>query len=96
MHFVQSGQEMKKVILSVVIAAVMVPVFAQTKKEPEEIACAIMKDHKVKIAKATKSKMFTDYKGRRYFFCCAGCPGQFKDNPEKFKDAPSIPTPKAK
>jgi hypothetical protein len=50
---------MKKVILSVVIAAVMVPVFAQTKKEPEEIACAVMKDHKVNIAKATKSKMFT-------------------------------------
>ncbi len=25
-----------------------------------------------------------DYKGKSYFFCCAGCVFDFKNNPEKF------------
>ena len=85
---------MKKVILSLATAALMVTAFAQ--KAPKEIACAIMGSHKVNIKAATKAKMFADYEGKRYFFCCAGCPDAFKKEPAKFKDAPSIPTPKAK
>ncbi|MCC7433284.1 MAG: YHS domain-containing protein [Methanoregulaceae archaeon] len=53
-----------------------------------------MSDHKVNIAKATKEKMFADYKGRRYFFCCAGCKPAFSKDPAKYAKAPSIPTPK--
>jgi len=26
----------------------------------------------------------TTYKGKTYYFCCAGCPEQFKKNPEKY------------
>ena len=85
---------MNKVILTLATAALMVTSFAQ--KAPKEIACAIMGSHKVNIAKATKAKMFTDYKGKRYFFCCEGCPATFKADPAKYKDAPSIPAPKAK
>ncbi len=68
------------------------------KKKPAKtkIHCPVMKNSLVDIAKATKSKMFSDYKGRRYFFCCAGCPSVFKANPEKFKNSESIPTPKKK
>ena len=83
---------MKKVILSLATAALMLTAFAQ--KAPKEIGCAVMTAHKVNIEKATKAKMFADYKGKRYFFCCAGCPAEFKKDPAKFKDAPSIPTPK--
>jgi YHS domain-containing protein len=67
----------------------------KTKAAPTEIKCAVMPDHTVKIADATKSKMFADYKGKRYFFCCGGCPAQFKKDPAKFAKADSIPTPKA-
>ena len=30
-----------------------------------------------------KSK-FADYKGNRVYFCCAGCPDEFKKNPDKY------------
>jgi len=26
----------------------------------------------------------TVYKGKTYYFCCAGCPEKFKNNPEKY------------
>lgn len=62
-----------------------------------EVKCPVMPAMKVKIATATKNKMFTDYKGRRYFFCCPVCPGMFKKDPDKYaKTAESIPTPPAK
>lgn len=62
---------------------------------PKTITCAVMPDDKVDIAKATKTGMYADFKGRRYFFCCAGCPDTFKKDPAKFAKSASIPTPKA-
>lgn len=29
-------------------------------------------------------KVFTDYKGKRIYFCCAGCIDDFKKDPEKY------------
>ncbi len=29
-------------------------------------------------------KIYTDYKGRRVYFCCQGCVKAFKKNPEKY------------
>jgi YHS domain-containing protein len=72
---------------------------AQTTQKPaapKELACPIMPSHKVNIANATKTKMYADYKGKRYFFCCGGCPAEFKANPAKYAKAASIPTPKTK
>ncbi|CAN5436004.1 hypothetical protein BH11ARM2_BH11ARM2_31210 [soil metagenome] len=63
-------------------------------KAPKTIACAVMGKEKVDIAMATKTKMYADYKGRRYFFCCGGCPAAFKANPAKYAKGASIPTPK--
>jgi len=61
----------------------------------KQIKCAVQ-GIKISMAQATKDKMFADYKGRRYFFCCNGCPQEFKSNPAKYaKSAESIPTPKA-
>ncbi len=31
-----------------------------------------------------KNTLSAEYKGQVYYFCCGDCPGQFKDNPEKF------------
>jgi len=28
--------------------------------------------------------LYTDYQGRRIYFCCPDCPGAFKKNPEKY------------
>ena len=78
--------------------------FAQAKskipakpKTPAKISCAVQKGDMLDVADATKKHMYSDYKGRRYFFCCAGCPDEFKKNPAKYaKTAPSIPTPKKK
>jgi YHS domain-containing protein len=74
---------------------------AQTKpskpaKPQTTINCAVMPNDPVNIADATKNKMYADYKGRRYFFCCNGCPQSFKKNPAKYAKNASIPTPKKK
>ena len=64
-------------------------------KPPTTINCAV-EGGKVNIAAATKRKMFADYKGNRYFFCCDGCPQAFKANPAKYAKGPHIKTPKTK
>ena len=89
---------MNKLALILAVGALSVGAFAQAKpKAPTELPCPVMTSHKVKISDATKNKMYTDHKGRRYFFCCAGCPGAFKAKPEKYaKKEYSIPTPPAK
>ena len=63
--------------------------------DKKTITCAVMSSNKVNIADATKKGSFADYKGRRYFFCCGGCPDAFKADPAKFAKSASIPTPKA-
>lgn len=67
----------------------------KTAAVPKTIKCAVMAKDDVNVADATKTKMFADYKGNRYFFCCAGCPTAFKKDPAKYASAPHIPTPKA-
>lgn len=69
---------------------------ADKKAAPTEIPCAVMPSHKVNIKEATSKKMFADYKGNRYFFCCAGCPDAFKKDPAKFAKAEHIAVPKTK
>jgi len=68
---------------------------AIAQKTPESVKCAVMTGNPVNIKSATAKKMFADYKGRRYFFCCGGCPAAFKKDPAKFAKSESIPTPKA-
>jgi YHS domain-containing protein len=85
---------MKRVVTLITLAICAAAVAAP--KIPTTISCAVMPANKVNIATATKKHMYTDYKGKRYFFCCAGCPEAFKANPAKFaKTSASIPTPKA-
>ncbi len=91
---------MKTLLTTLFLLAAVASFAAQGKSKPKPKApttlhCAVMKGNPVNIAKASKAKMYADYKGRRYFFCCGGCPEMFKANPEKYKKSESIPTPKA-
>lgn len=90
---------MKRLALLGAAGVLATAAFAAEKKPapaPKQVECPIMKGHKVDIAEATKKKQFADYKGNRYFFCCAGCEPEFKKNPAKYAKAPHIPTPKTK
>jgi YHS domain-containing protein len=52
-----------------------------------EIVCPVMG---TVIASADKAVGHQDYEGKRYYFCCDGCPDQFKADPAKYatgKDA---------
>ena len=84
---------MKKIFI-VALSAVALVAAANADKTPKTIACAVMPKNKVTVADATKNHMYADYKGKRYFFCCAGCPDAFKANPAKFAKSASIKTPK--
>ena len=81
--------------LAVVVAGAAVAEKKPAKTAKTELPCAVMKNHKVNIKEATAKKAFADHKGRRYFFCCAGCKPDFAKNPAKYAKAEnSIPTPK--
>ncbi len=85
-------------ILALVGLALCGSAFAQkaapgAKAAPKTLHCAVMPKDTVDIAAATKNKMFADYKGNRYFFCCAGCPAAFKADPSKFAKAEHIKSP---
>lgn len=89
--------DMRKTLLIAIATVAATCAFAKTPtkatKTPTTIKCAVTGGN-VNIAKATKNHMFADYKGHRYFFCCAGCPEEFAKNPAKYQKADSIPTPK--
>ena len=92
---------MNKLILTAALSAVTATAVlaASPPAKPGKVAaksmhCAVMAKNPVDVIGATKSKMYADHKGRRYFFCCAGCPEAFKKEPAKYAKADSIPTPK--
>lgn len=58
-----------------------------------EARCPVMAGNKVDIQKATTSGLYADHEGNRYFFCCEGCPEQFKADPAKFAGADHIAVP---
>lgn len=64
-----------------------VPAFAQdqTKPEPKQekeevVMCPVMKEEVLDTASAA----FSEYKGKKYYFCCPGCKPKFDKNPEKY------------
>ncbi|MFN3649676.1 MAG: YHS domain-containing protein [Armatimonadota bacterium] len=59
-----------------------------------QIYCAVMTSGVVDIMKATETKMYADHEGNRYYFCCAGCPDEFKADPAKFAQNAHLPIPK--
>ncbi len=45
--------------------------------EIEQTICPVMKG-------AIKKSVFTEYNGKKVYFCCAGCIAKFKAEPEKY------------
>lgn len=91
---------MNKILLTGTLLLAFTGVVSAQGQKPKApattITCAVMPDMKVDIAKATKNNLFADLKGRRYYFCCSGCPSEFKSNPAKYAKSPSLPTPAKK
>jgi YHS domain-containing protein len=58
--------------------------FRERRPAPEEIGkeawCPVMK-HKFKV---TSNTPVINYRGKSFYFCCPGCPGEFKKNPDKY------------
>jgi len=47
-----------------------------------EVECPVMKD----AVKSPDGKKFQDYHGKRYYFCCDGCPESFAKEPDKYAE----------
>jgi YHS domain-containing protein len=52
--------------------------------KPEEIGKTVTCPVMGSVFKVAGYTQVADYKGKSYYFCCAGCPGEFKENPEKY------------
>lgn len=48
--------------------------------KPAPVVCAVMGDTVADVKTAT----FSVYKGKKYYFCCAGCKPEFDKNPAKY------------
>ena len=46
--------------------------------ETEQTTCPIMDGNKI------SKKVFVEYKGKKVYFCCASCKGDFEKDPEKY------------
>lgn len=53
---------------------------AESKKTDEKPMCPVMKEEVEDVATAA----YSDYKGKRYYFCCPSCKPKFDKNPEKY------------
>lgn len=72
---------MKKIMLVLVFVAavglVMGSVMAGVAKAEPQTKCPVMG---LKI----DEKVYTDYQGKRIYFCCSDCLGKFKADPKKY------------
>ena len=55
--------------------------------EKGEILCPVTGDV---IADRSKAVGHQDFEGKRYYFCCAGCPETFAKNPGKYAEGKAI------
>ncbi len=46
-------------------------------KEPNQTKCPV-------LGNPVSKKVYTDYNGKRIYFCCPPCINNFKKNPEKY------------
>ncbi len=53
-------------------------------EEPKAAAEVVAQSTCPVMGGAVKKDIFVDYKGRRIYFCCNGCPDTFKKDPEKY------------
>ncbi len=85
-------KNMKKAMILAALCATVGAAFAQktpakpapAKTKPGMTACAVMPKDVISIADAEKAGHYSDYKGKRYYFCCPGCKPSFDKNPAKY------------
>jgi YHS domain-containing protein len=61
------------------------------KADPDEIVTCLVQGTKIKRSQAFDS---TVYKGKTYYFCCAGCKPAFLKDPEKYLSQAAAPAPR--
>lgn len=54
------------------------PAAATTSDSVEQTVCPVMGDNPI------DKNLFVDYQGKRVYFCCEYCVGEFKKSPEKY------------
>ncbi|MHB9037384.1 MAG: YHS domain-containing protein [Armatimonadota bacterium] len=90
---------MKKTLVSIAVAIILAvglvtttaacsdcsskksPVKPPVQKKVVSAVCPVMSS---KISDVTKAAGKSVYKGKTYYFCCAGCKPEFDKNPEKY------------
>ncbi|MBA7644569.1 hypothetical protein ES703_52313 [subsurface metagenome] len=62
------------------------PESAPPAAEPEEESAAVTIEQTIcpVMAGAINKDIFTEYKGKKVYFCCAGCKEKFEKEPEKY------------
>jgi YHS domain-containing protein len=70
--------KMVKILLIFLVALALAggPALAADQPKPQTV-CPVLGGN-------IDKKVYTDYKGKRIYFCCQGCDAEFKKNPEKY------------
>lgn len=63
------------VALIIALALALMPVVDA--KDPNQVKCPV-------LGSPINKKVYTDYQGKRIYFCCPPCIQDFKKNPEKY------------
>lgn len=69
----------KKYVAAVVLASALVFAFsfAVDAKESNQATCPV-------LGSSVSKKVYTDYQGKRIYFCCPPCIQEFKKNPDNY------------
>lgn len=80
-------------LTGLLVIMMVVPGGCKKKSEPAEpteakeiAALAIEQTMCPVMAGAINKDIFTEYKGKKVYFCCAGCKQEFEKQPEKYLD----------
>ena len=77
-----------KALLIAIFVVSSLPTTRALSAEPKSSSIARKPQTKCPIqGEAIDKKLFTDYKGKRIYFCCSGCVDTFKKDPEKYMSA---------
>ncbi len=87
-------------LVSLLVAGSIVLVGCKKKTEPaapesgEEVVSAVIEQTVCPVmGLAIKKSIFTEYKGKKVYFCCGGCKPKFEAEPEKYAAKLSSPEP---